>query len=338
MSKKAILSVSVGGADISGMLGPLLHSASVSLKAGGDADTATFVIDDTSGAIMLPQAGAKINVALGWQGGGVRQVFAGTVDEVKSSGSRGGGRLLNITAKGFDTLGKAKDGQTRHWDDASVETILKDAGSSAGVPNVRVDPDLASIILKYFSMVDESFLHMGRRLAQKIGGHFRIQDQDAMMAKRGGAYTPSVSASFGVNLHSWDIAPIVGRGQYGTIVATWYDPKAAIWKKVEEKTGLKSKAVYTIKPACSDEDDAKRQAKAMAETSKRESGKGSVTIEGDTAAVPDCLCLVSGTRPGVDGSYRASTVTHSLNRSGGWTTTIELNSPQGGAGEDSRAQ
>lgn len=338
MSKKAILSVSVGGADISGMLGPLLHSASISLKAGGDADTATFELDDTGGAIMLPQAGAKISVALGWTGGGVRQVFAGTVDEVRSSGSRGGGRTLSLTAKGFDTVGKAKDGQTRHWDDATVETILKDAGASAGVPNVRVDPDLAAIILKYFSMVDEPFLHMGKRLAKLIGGHFRVQDKDALMAKRGGAYTPSVSAAFGVNLHSWDITPIVGRGQYGTIVATWYDPKAAIWKKVEESTGLKSEAVYTIKPACTDEDDAKRQAKAMAETSKRDSGKGSVTIEGDTSAVPDGLCLVSGARPGVDGSYRASTVTHNLSRSGGWTTTIELNSPQGGAGEDSRAQ
>jgi phage protein D len=284
----------------------------------------------------MPKAGAKIAVSIGWAGGGIRQVFAGTVDEVRSVGSRSGGRTLTFTAKGFDMVGKAKDGQTRHWDDKTVEAILKDAGSSADVPNVRVDPDLASIVLKYFSMVDESFLHMGRRLAAQIGGHFRVQDQEALMAKRGGTYTPSVSAAFGLNLHDWDLAPIIGRGQYGKIVATWYDAKAAIWKKVEESTGLKSTAVYTIKPACTDEDDAKRQAKAMAETSKRDSGKGSVSIEGDTSAVPDGLCLVSGTRAGIDGSYRISSVTHNVSRSSGWITNISVNSPQGGAGEDTR--
>lgn len=337
MSKKAILSVSVAGADISGLLGSLLNTASISLKAGSEADTASFSMDDTGGAIVMPKAGAKISVSLGWVGGGVRQVFAGTVDEVRSVGSRSGGRTLTFTAKGFDTVGKAKDGQTRHWDDKTVETILKDAGKDADVGNVRVDPDLAKIVLKYFAMVDESFLHMGRRLAKQIGGHFRVQGEDALMAKRGGAYTPSVRAAFGENLHSWDIAPIIGRGQYGKIVATWYDPKAAVWRKVEEKTGLKSTAVYNIKPACSDEDEAKRQAKAMAETSKRDSGKGTVVIEGNTSAVPDGLCIVSGTRPGIDGSYRTACVTHDLSRSGGWTTTIEINSPQGGAGEDSRA-
>jgi len=336
MSKRAVLSVTVAGADISGALSPHLISASVSLKSGADADTATIVLDDTGGLIVLPKAGARIVVGLGWVGSGVRPVFTGTVDEVMSDGSRSGGRILTISAKGFDTVGKAKDGQTRHWDDATVKTILSDAGSSAGISSVLVDPELSGIVLRYFAMVDETIMHMGRRLAAQIGGHFRVQGDEAVMSRRGANYSPTVSAEFGVNLHGWSISPIVARGQYGKIAATWYDAAAAVWRRYEHSTGLKSDAVYTIKPACNDEADAKRQAKAMAETSKRDAGSGRVTIEGDSSAVPDALCTISGTRPGVDGGYRASAVEHSITRSGGWVTTIELNNPQGGAGEDTR--
>lgn len=336
MSKRAVYSVSVGGADISGLLAPLLTSLSISLNANGDADTASINLDDTGGRLVLPSHGVEVQVALGWAGEGVRTVFTGTVDEVKSSGSRSAGRALSISAKGFDTTGKAKDGQTRHWDDATVKTILSDAASSAGVGSVKTDPDLGAITLKYFSMIDETFLHMGRRLAQQIGGHFRVQGGDAVMAKRGGNYAPTVTARLGDNLHAWSISPIVCRGRYGKIAATWYDGGAAVWRRYEHSTGIKSDAIYTIRPPCASEAEAKRQAKAMVETSKRESGLGSVTIEGSTMAVPDGQCVVSGARAGVDGTYRISGVNHSLNRSGGWVTSIELGNPSGGAGEDKR--
>lgn len=333
MLKRAILSVSVGGSDISGLLGPHLISALVSLRAGEETDTASFVLDDTGGVFAMPTAGVPIVASLGWFGGGVRPVFFGTVDEVRSIGARAGGRTLSFTAKGFDTIGRTKSGQSRHWDNATVKTILKDAAVEAGVSDVSVDPDLAKITLKYFAMVEESFLHMGRRLAQQIGGEFQVQGPKALMARRGGKYTPFVLASAGVDLHSWDITPTIGRSQYGKVVATYYDPKAAEWKNVEVSTGLKATAVYTIRPAAADKADAERQAKAMAVTSKRDSGKGKVIIEGNTSAIPGGLCLIAGARAGIDGSYRISGVTHNINRSGGWTTDIDLNSPQGGAQE-----
>src|SRR5512139_2998741 len=106
MSKRAVFMVTVAGTNITAPLLPVLISLTVSDKVGTHADTATLEIDDTDGRIVLPQLGAPVMVALGWEGGGVRVVFTGTVDEVRSSGSRGGGRTLSITAKGMDTTGK----------------------------------------------------------------------------------------------------------------------------------------------------------------------------------------------------------------------------------------
>ena len=169
MSKRALFMVTVAGTNITTTLMPVLISLTVSDKVGTHSDTASLKIDDTDGRIILPQIGATVVVALGWEGEGVRIVFTGTVDEVRSSGSRGGGRTLSITAKGMDTTKKPKEGQQRHFDDSTVEDILSQAGKTAGVTEIEIDPSLASISRKYFEMRDESFIHMGERLLMKRG-------------------------------------------------------------------------------------------------------------------------------------------------------------------------
>ena len=336
MSKRAVFMVTVAGTNITAPLLPVLISLTVSDKVGTHADTATLEIDDTDGRIVLPQLSAPVIVALGWEGGGVRVVFTGTVDEVRSSGSRGGGRTLSISAKGVDTTGKAKEPQQRHFDHKTVEDILKEAGSSASITEVEVDPALARITRTYFEMRDESFIHMGERLAREIGGNFRIQGTTATMSRRGALYPASVAAVAGRNLHAWDISPALGRAQYGKVRARWYDPAEAAWMETEESTSLGAETRHDHRYGRASEGEAGEQAVADRATSERDAGEGSVTIEGDTGAIPDGLCIVSGARPGIDGAYRIETVTHRYSRGGGFITELELRQPQDGAGQDPR--
>jgi phage protein D len=258
-------------------------------------------------------------------------VFTGTVDEVRSSGSRSGGRTLSISSKGMDTTGKPKEGQQRHFDDKTVEDILKEAGKTAGVTEIQVDPSLASITRKYFEMRDESFIHMGERLAREIGGNFRIQGTKAIMSRRGGTYTAAVIAAWGRNLHGWDISPSLGRAQYSKVRARWYDSKRAAWQETEEDTALTVEARHDHRYAKPDEDEAAQQTASDRATSERDAGEGSVTIEGDTAAIPDGLCIVTGARPGIDGPYRIESVTHSYSRGGGFVTQLSLKQPGSGS-------
>jgi phage protein D len=256
MSKRAIVSVTVAGADITSTLMPVLISLSVSDRVGTHADTATLTVDDTSGRILLPRIGAPVKIALGWAGAGMRVVFEGTVDEVKSAGSRGSGRTLTITAKGVDTTGPGKQGQQRHFDDRTIGDVLTEAGKAAGIPTVEVDPDLASIRRAYVEMRDESFVHFGERLAREIGGNFRIQGSRAILSKRDGSYAAVVTATWGVNLHAWDIAPQLGRTRFSKIRTRWYDVLKAEWNSIESATGLKVNATYADRMAHAGEDEA----------------------------------------------------------------------------------
>jgi hypothetical protein len=336
MSKRAVFNVTVAGSNITTALLPVLIGLRVSDKVGTHTDSADLEIDDTDARIILPQKGADVVIALGWESAGLRVVFRGTVDEVKSSGNRGAGRRLMIVAKGMDTTGPAKEGQQRHWDNQTIETILRDAARHAGIATVEVDPELRDLWRTYFEMRDESFIAMGERLAREVGGNFRIVGNTAILSKRNGTYQAFVLARWGDNLQSWDIAPQLGRPQFSTVRARWYDMIAARWELAERATGLDVRALHAFRFAKPDTVETTQQTESDAATAARDAGEGTVTIEGDPAAIPDGLCIIAGTRPGVDGAYRIEAVTHTLTRAGGFVTTLELKQPQDGAGSDDR--
>ena len=113
---------------------------------------------------------------------------------------------------------------------------------------------------------------------------------------------------------------------------------AGAWQVVERATGVDVPSIYADRFTRAGEQETTQQGESDAATTARDAGEGTVVIEGNTAAVPDGLCTVSGTRPNVDGSYRIEAVTHTLTRAGGFVTTLELKQPQLGAGTNARAE
>lgn len=333
MKNQGVCVVFIDGISVMMALRSVLQSVTVSDRAGTSSDSASIVVDDRGGMITFPRHNAKAVIFMGFRGAGISPVFSGTVDEVRSSGGRGGG-VIEISAKGLDTSGKVKEPQQRSFDDMTVEDILKAAGEAAGISDIRVDPDLASIVRDYEHMDDESFVAFGDRLAKEIGGTFKVRNDAAVMAKKNSGRTPSgvtlppIIATRGENLHSWDIAPYIGRTRYKQIRVRFYDRKAAKYDEVVVDTGVEgSTAISVGRFEAKDKKSAEEKANALKAESERGSGVGSISIEGNAGAQPEAPCIVLGARIGVDGDYITDGVDHKYSRGSGFVTKLSLAYP-----------
>lgn len=343
MARKTNCTISIDGREVSSAILPLLHSLSINDKAGSSTDTIDMTLDDTDGQIIFPRDGVRIEVRLGDENAAAALTYRGIVDEVRSTGSRSSGKLMMITGKGFDTKGRAKESRQRHWDSQTLGSVFADAARSAGVTRTKVDDALAGITRSYWAMNGESFLEFGERLACEVGATFKVSDDTAILVARSGGRSasgqtlPTVIAEWGVNLISWDVAPVIGRTRYAKTMARWYDMKSATWKTEEVEVGESgATAELTDRFSAADAAQAKKRAESLRIESTRENGSGSIVIDGNASAQPEGQVELRGARAGIDGTYRVEAVNHDYSRSGGWTTKIDLKEPQGAAGTDTR--
>jgi len=342
---QAAFEINVGGQNVTERFNPLLESLTVVDKAGTTSDTAHITLDDNGGHLYMPSKGDPITILLGWRSSGIGLVFDGTVDEIRATGSRGGGRTMTIGAKGFDTKSKAKEPLEFHKDDATLQEFLSDAAKKAGLDGVKVSSSLASIKREYWLAGTESFIHLGQRLAEEVGGTFKVVGRIGILTGMGeglsvsGVNLGSVSAIWGDNLLNYDISPTLARPRFREARTRHYDRKAAKWKEEKlsiEIPGLGAEAQHTHRMTRADQDEAKHSARSNKKKSEREAGSGTVLIIGNITPQPEGSCLVANCRPGIDGSYKIESVEHCLTRSNGFTTKLGLKEPGAGAGADSR--
>ncbi|HEV7293121.1 MAG TPA: late control D family protein [Devosia sp.] len=338
MAWKVQWKVFVDGRDMTAAMEPYLLSISVSDKDGTAGDTCSLSFDDAGGQVKLPSDGAKVQVYL--QG---VPIFFGTVDNVRFALSRDAGSVLQVNAKGFDAKGKIKEPQSHHMDDAPLETFLGKAAEKAGLSGILIDPAFAGIRRDYWSADAESFLHIGQQIARELNGTFKIRGDKAVLAQRGkgesatGAAMPAIVGQVGRNVISLDIAPITSRRKFAKAVARYFDRPSASYKQAEVDTGIEgAEATNEVRAPFADADQAQSVAEGRKSESEREGGEGSVDLDLEVAAQAEGTFLLTGARPGVDGSYRIVSVTHKADRSGGSTTSLELKQPGGGAGKDAR--
>lgn len=340
MAWKVNWRVLVDGTDMTPSMRPFLIDIEVTDNEGKSSDTCSLTFDDSGGQISLPRDGALIEVFLESV-----SKFKGTLDSARSSGSRGGGRLLRVTAKGFDSRGKVKQPLSFHKDEATLQEFLDDAAQRAGLTSIKLDPEFAEIRREYWSADAESFLHIGERLARELGGAFKIRGDQSVLARRGdgkaatGAKLPVILGVVGQNIISWDIAPFKGRKTFTKAKVRYFDRKDASFKSKDVEFNLDREvpeSTNMVRSIAADEDQAGQIGDARKREAEREGGEGSVEMDLTVEAQAECTFMLSGARAGVDGQYRISSARHSANRNGGSTTSLQIKQPGGETGKDRR--
>lgn len=336
---RGVYSVTIAGQDVTNRFAPLLKSLTITRAAGEATDSASLVLADKDGKTFLPQDRATVEITLNgsW-------AFSGFVSEVSCTIDKSGGREMSISASSADQGGKVKEPTLRQKDDATLSDVAQEWGGKVGL-DVQVLGSLSSVNRPYWIMQNESFMSWGQRISREVGGTFKIIGSRAFITARsegqsasGRPLTPiPVSGGPGGNLKSGSITPIISRPKYKNVKLEYFDRAKGERVEVDVDTGVTGVDV-TLREliTAADEDQAKQKAGAKGKESDREQGQGSVVIVGDARAEPEAECPVSGFRPGIDGTYRIHSISHKVDKSSGFETTLELRQPKGGAGVDSR--
>jgi len=322
--------VIIDGVNKTSLLGPICTNISVQDKEGVASDTASITMDDSYGRGILPRDKSEVKILIYGS-----LVFEGVVDKVRSKGNRSSGRSIHVSAKSFDVKGKAKDGQRWHKDDATLEEALKKSAEKAGF-EIKVDEDLGKIKRDYWNPNGASFIAFAQGLAKELNATFKVRGKKSVFAARNKDLLPPLTAEYGKNLHDWDISPITARAKHKTAKARYFDRKKATWETVEKDIGSeRAESTNMIRSSIADKDQAEQNLEARKGEAERGGGEGTITIELNPLAQPETPIVLIGTRPGVDGNYKAVDVAHQGTRSGS-STKIQIKHPSGDAGKDSR--
>jgi len=326
---QAIFEINVGGIDVTERFNPVLEHLLVRLTRGAPShDQAHITLNNMYGQIAEPGVGGECTIAVGHRSGGMGLVFTGFVDEVRHRGSRHLGRTMVISAKSFDSTGKAKEHQEHHKDDSPLSGFMSQAAGKAGLSFSGMG-GIGGINREYWAATSESFLHLGWRVAKEVGANFKIIGNQAYMWP---INTPlfggDCSATWGGNLIDWDIASVVSRHTFGKARARHYDMQAMKWLE-QFSGGGGGGATHTHRLPRADSGEASDQADNNSGASEREGSSGSVLIIGNPTPQPEGICTVSGIGSGADGAYRIDTVEHLLDRHEGYHTHIGLKAKNG---------
>lgn len=349
MAWKTAWAVSVDGKDASAAMNPFLTKIKVSLKESGGGDTASLSFDDSYAEVSMPLPGAKVSIAIA----GVT-LFTGYTEAPEHDFSRGGGRAFDVHCVSHDTRGGAKDRQRWHQDGGTFEEFFTRAAKEAGFSSVVVDNAFATLTRPWWSPAGATFLSLGRKFEQELGGLFRTRGDKAVFAQRGSGLSAGGTslnkvvfdcvdggAIIHVTAHPYSGGEGAGGGGRTRTKFKFFDRESGEWREGELKFEDGDNAPDSVaeqRYAQPSSDQGEPTAKGRKDAARHE--KGGATVESDLRVdvVIGAPAEIRNDRPGVDGDYTVSSIEIDLDRSGGGRSTFELKRPSGAAGKDGRAK
>ncbi|CNF41714.1 late control gene D protein [Yersinia rohdei] len=340
--------ISVDGIDKSGGIKKRLMSLTLTDNRGFEADQLDIELDDSDGKLVLPRRGAKIAVALGWQGAALIDKGTFTVDEIEHSGAPD---KLTIRARSADfreTLNTRRDQSYHKTTIGGMIKIIAERNKLTPTLNKA----LSDLAVEHIDQTNESDGNFITRLAKQYGAIAAVKNGNLLFIRQGQAKTASGKAipvmtiirSLGDG-HQFSMAD---RGAYTGVVANWLNTRTTEKPVVKVKRKRKSKKTSTAKPKEPEEKqgeyligtdenvltlrttyaskyNAQRAAKSNWERLQRGAAKFSIQLaKGRADLYPEVPIKVTGFKKQIDeADWTLVTVTHSVSDTG-FTTALEL--------------
>lgn len=329
MDWKPAFRVTVDGEDITETLSPRLVSLTVQDAPGVESDTVELTVaDHLPGArLEIPPRGAEIDVSLGY-GVSVKRMGLYVADSVEVSGPPDNMRIRGTAAPHGATKSGQKpinDQKSRSWDEGTtlgdlVQKVAADHGMKA-----VVSPSLAGLELPHIDQVDESDINLVTRIARTFDALAKPGGGALILAKRGEIPMPSVRLT-PQDVTNWRMSVNL-KPAPGKVVATFRDQSIAEDVEISVDGDADKELVQRIRERYPNEATAKQAAKSQAKRNKRAEKQLSISLPGNPDIVADGRVILSGFRPGLDGTWLVTRATHQLDK-GGYRTSLTAEPPE----------
>ena len=307
------------GTDATAAFADRLVSIEVQDETGETADTATITLDDRDHRVALPRVGARLEIALGFDGA-LTQLGTFAVEDLSGTLFPA---TLSLTASAADLRAALKAPRTRAWEGLTLGEIARTiAADHALTP--RIAPDIAAEPVGYRAQTAESDMNFLTRLAREV---------DAIAKPAGGALV-LVRAGGGTDADGRTLSPVPidasqmseadwrldARGVYGRVTAEWTDRAAATTRRV---TVGEAEPEQLLRARFQSEAEANRAAARALDRARRNGGTFTVRLAGFHANLfAGAPVALTGVKPELAGVWTLDRVTHRL--SGALTTEIVL--------------
>ncbi len=321
MGLKPCFQVVANGSDISQTIFQLFESISITDKTGIESDTFEIsLIDDPAQPIAMPARGAELQISMGYDDV-LQPMGMFVVDEIELSGppekmTIRGHAAVQTESKGGKTSLQSQKNRTWPKDTMISAAVMKIAGEHN--LTYMVSETLKNVKLPQLAQSDESDLSFLMRLAKRYDAICKPANGKLLFVKRGEIKLDIIELTR-YQVGHWSMTRS-SRDSTGTVIAYWHEKAKA--KKHEVKLG-DGEPVRRLRHHYPDEKSAQAAAQAALDESKRNEDKLSLELPGDPTFSAESPLALSGFREGIDGDWIIDSVTHTINKSQGFSASIE---------------
>lgn len=306
-------------ADITGKIADRLLSLRLTDEAGVTSDQFELALDNRDGAVAIPETGAVLQVAMGYEGQPLYDMGRYTIDEVESSGMP---RTLSLRGKAADMKTSLKNQKKRDWEKTTLGKIVETIASEHGI-TAKVAEKYKDVTVDHLDQAYESDMNILTRLAEQYGAVMKPAGGFLLFIERGvgvnadGQPLPTTPISIDEAM-DWR-ASIHERQFYARVGAHWRDKRRSAVSYVYAGSG--DPVMYVRHPHKSEAD-----ALAAAEAKLRQLSRGrtglSMVLRGRPVLCAEMPIIVSVSDPVADGEWVIVRAEHRFD-GGGLTSSIE---------------
>jgi phage protein D len=315
--------VEIAGKDITRDIAPFVIAISYTDALHGEAEDLSLTVENSDGRWLndwMPAKGDGLKAWFGYEGGPLQPTAPFQVDELEYSI---GPDTLAIKGVAAGVKPALRTRRSAGYDQTTLKAVVDDV---AGRHGLTVRGEVEATPVARLTQNRERDLAFLKRVAQEHGYVCTVRGNDLVMAKvedlkaqaTGLTITRTMARQGGGTLK------LTSAGHYRKARVTHHDPhtKTLIAGEAEDE-GVDGEDVLRLNERAESPGHAKARARAALEHANRSKREGSLSLVGEPRLAAGVTIGLDGFGA-FDGRYLVEKATHAIDRSGGYSTSIEF--------------